>query len=405
MKLLVVSTVWVEPRSSAAGSRMLQLLDLFQEMSFAITYASTSGPSDHSEDLRTLGFQTATITLNDASFDTFLNELKPDVVLFDRFMAEEQFGWRVADQLPNALRVLDTEDLHCLRKAREMAVVQNREVTDLDLHSDVAMREIAAIYRSDFSLMISSYEIELLQNFFKVPAHLLHYIPFLLPTLKGDFVSYEDREHFVTIGNFLHKPNWDATLQLKNEIWPLIKKELPKAELHIYGAYASEKVNQLHSKKQGFLIEGRAESAAKVISQARVLLAPLRFGAGLKGKFIDAMQTGTPSVTTTVGAEAMSDGLEWGGAIEDDTSAFAKAAISLYTDETRWKRAQDIGRDIINKNFQKQFFAEDFKSKISYLLKNLNSHRLSNFTGKMIQHQIMRSTKFMSLWIEAKNSS
>ncbi|TVZ53162.1 glycosyltransferase [Dokdonia sp. Hel_I_53] len=404
MKLLVISTVWVEPRSSAAGSRMLQLLALFQEMSFAITYASTSGPSNHSTDLHSLGFQTASITLNDPSFDTFLKELKPDVVLFDRFMAEEQFGWRVADIRPNALRILDTEDLHCLRKAREVAVTQNRKLNAKDLQSDVALREIASIFRCDLALMISAYEMELLQTFFKVPAHLLLYIPFLLPELNGNFLRYEDRQHFVAIGNFLHKPNWDATLQLKNQVWPLIRKELPQAELHIYGAYSSEKVHQLHNEKQGFVIKGRAEGAAEVISQARVLLAPLRFGAGLKGKFIDAMQQGTPSVTTAIGAEAMTDGLDWGGAIEDENSAFAKAAIQLYTNKENWLVAQLNGTRIINKNFQKRHFSDDFKSKISFLLEHIDAHRTSNFTGQMLQHQSMRSTKFMSLWIEAKNT-
>ena len=134
----------------------------------------------------------------------------------------------------------------------------------------------------------------------------------------------------MAIGNFLHAPNWDATLQLKQIIWPEIRKTIPDAQLHVYGAYASEKVLQLHNPKEGFYVKRRAEDAKEVISKAKVLLAPLRFGAGLKGKFIDAMQCGTPSVTTQIGAEAMQGDFTWGGAIEDDVYAFAKAATA-YT--------------------------------------------------------------------------
>ena len=82
----------------------------------------------------------------------------------------------------------------------------------------------------------------------------------------------------------MHEPNWQSVLHLKNIIWPLIKKQLPKAEVHIYGAYPSQKVLQLNNKKDAFLVKGRAENVASVMEKAKVCLAPLLFGAGLKGK-------------------------------------------------------------------------------------------------------------------------
>ena len=180
----------------------------------------------------------------------------------------------------------------------------------------MAKREIASIYRCDCTLMISIYEMNLLQHFFKISIDILHYTPFLLEPIQQKEITswptFEERTHFVTIGNFLHEPNWNGVLFLKEEIWPLIKKQLPNAELHIYGAYPSPKVTQLHQPKDGFLIKGRADSAKEVMLNAKVCLAPLRFGAGLKGKLIDAMECGTPSVTTTIGAEAMHDNLDWG---------------------------------------------------------------------------------------------
>jgi glycosyltransferase involved in cell wall biosynthesis len=403
VKVFVISSVWVEPQSSAAGSRMLQLLDVFLSKEWKVTYASTASKSEYAIDLTQKGIATSTIMLNDPSFDTYIQEMQPDIVLFDRFMVEEQFGWRVAQQCPDALRILDTEDLHCLRKARHQAIKENRSFQESDLFSDVAKREIASMYRCDLTLMISTYEMELLQNVFKVPKALLHYLPFLLPPVLEEFVPFEERAHFISIGNFLHAPNWDATLQLKTQIWPEIRKAIPDAQLHVYGAYASEKVLQLHNPKEGFYVKRRAEDAKEVISKAKVLLAPLRFGAGLKGKFIDAMQCGTPSVTTQIGAEAMQGEFIWGGTVEDDFSAFAKAATTLYTYKNLWKVAQDHGRILINNRFQKSDFEDDFHDTIENYMATLVARRQQNFTGQMLQHHTLQSTKFMSKWIEEKN--
>ena len=404
MKVLIISSVWVEPKSSAAGSRMLQLMELFLAKAWEVIYASTAAPSEFAEDLSERKIHTTSITLNDTSFDAFIQDLSPDIVLFDRFMMEEQFGWRVAQQCPNALLILDTEDLHCLRKARHQAVKEKRPFKESDLLSDIAKREIASIYRCDLTLMISEYEMELLQDFFKVPRSLLLYIPFLVSPILGAFLPYEEREHFIAIGNFLHAPNWDATLLLKQTIWPEIRKAIPDAQLHIYGAYASDKVLQLHNSKEGFLVKRRAEDAKEVISKARVLLAPLRFGAGLKGKFIDAMQCGTPSVTTQIGAEAMQGTFTWGGAIADDVYAFAKAATTLYKYRNLWKVAQDNGRVLLNNKFQRSDFEDAFYAAITNAKKSLISNRQANFTGQMLLHHTLQSTKFMSKWIEEKNN-
>ena len=243
----------------------------------------------------------------------------------------------------------------------------------------------------------------LLQRFYKVPDSLLYYLPFMLEPLKDDFKPYEDRQHFVSVGNFLHEPNWDAVQVLKKDVWPSIRKDLPAVELHIYGAYPSPKVEQLHNPKEGFLIKGRADDAQDVVTSARVLLAPLRFGAGLKGKFIDAMQCGTPSVTTSIGAEGMDDGLPWPGMITNDFSDFSKAAINLYSDKEQWVQAQQNGAVIVNTNFQRRDFEPDLLDRVRTLLENLSQHRLDNFTGQMLQHHTAQSTKFMSKWIEEKN--
>ncbi|MBA0885199.1 glycosyltransferase [Flavobacterium undicola] len=406
--LLIIGFVWPEPNSSAAGGRMMQLISLFQKQGFEITFASPAQDSDFMIDLKSYNVEKKSITLNSFSFDDFIKELNPSVVLFDRFMIEEQFGWRVAENCPDALRILDTEDLHCLRLARQKAFKEKREfqISNL-LVEEVAKREIASILRCDLSLMISEYEIELLTTVFKIDKSLLYYLPLLLesnaiPDL-AKLPSFEERKDFVFIGNFLHEPNWNAVQYLKETIWPLIKKQLPEAILNVYGAYPSQKVLQLNNTKEGFLIQGRAENANEVVEKARVVLAPLRFGAGIKGKLLEAMQCGTPSVTTSIGAESMQDNLPWNGLVEDNPGHFADKAVRLYQDATIWIKAQKNGLEIIEQRYLRELFEEDFAEQINFLVSNIKQHRLNNFMGELLQHHTLKSTKYMSKWIEEKN--
>lgn len=400
--LVIIGAVWPEPNSTAAGNRMLQLIALFQKQDYDITFLCSAMPSDFSFDLSTISVKTQAIQLNDSSFDILIKELNPDVVLFDRFMIEEQYAWRVIEHCPNALRILDTEDLHFLRKAREIAFKQNRELIFEDYISDVFKREMASMYRCDLTLLISEYEMQLATETFKIDASILYYLPFLSEEININVPKFEERNHFVSIGNFLHEPNWQTVLQLKKQ-WKSIKKQLPEAELNVYGAYVSEKAKQLHNEKEGFLIKGRAESVADVYAKAKVLLAPIPYGAGLKGKLFEAMQLGLPSVTTKIGAEGMNGVLDWNGFISDEDDFVAKT-VELYTNKSLWETAQKNGYEIIENRFKKELFASDFMNRIEELQMDLKNHRNQNFWGQILQHQSLQSTKYMSKWIEAKNS-
>lgn len=400
--LLIIGFVWPEPKSSAAGCRMMQLIELFQANGYAITFVTTAQNLEFSEDISVLGVNAKTIELNSSSFDDFVKELNPTIVLFDRFMVEEQFGWRVSESCPNALKILNTEDLHSMRQARQLAVKENREFTSEDLFSDVAKREMASILRCDLSLMVSEFEIELLQKQFAISKELIYYLPIFAEKLN-DVPTFNERNDFVFIGNFLHEPNWDCVKYLSETIWPLLHKKLPEAKMLIYGAYPSQKVLELNKPKQNFCIKGRANDAFEVIKNAKVVLAPIRFGAGIKGKLLEAMQCGTPSITSSIGAEAMAGTMDWNGFVKDNPNEFVEAAVKLYEDEKLWLQYQENGFEILDKRYRKSLFEKDFINEINSLLDNLKEHRNKNFIGSILQHHLLSSTKYMSKWIEEKN--
>ncbi|QIH36709.1 glycosyltransferase [Sphingobacterium sp. DR205] len=406
-RVLFIGLVWPEPTSSAAGFRMMQLIETFLDRSYQITFASAAAKSPYSAPLKSRGITEQAIVLNSDSFDEFIAWLQPDIVVFDRFMVEEQYGWRVAQQCPDALRVLDTEDLHFLRQARQTCVKNKDDFSFQELFTDTAKREIASILRCDLSLIISESEMKILTEVFRISPDILYYLPFLEDEITVDqtnaWKSFEERGNLLFIGNFIHEPNWHTVQYLKTTIWPVLRKMLPKVELHIYGAYPTQKVLQLHNPKENFHIKGRTDSAKDTMSNYRLLIAPIQFGAGVKGKFIDAMHTGTPTVTTSIGAEAMKGNLSWNGFIEDEPEAFCQKTMALYNDKVAWATAQSNGIRIINERYEKRKYQADFMTNLSLLKVQLDKHRQHNFISQILLHHTVQSTKYMSLWIAEKN--
>lgn len=399
--LVIIGKVFPEPNSTAAGSRMIQLMDSFLTQNYQINFLSTASISENSFDLSSKNIQFENILLNDDSFDELIKNLNPDIVVFDRFTTEEQFGWRVSEHVPNVVKILDTEDLHFLRNAREKAFKQNKILENSDLINDVFKRELASILRCDLSLIISEFEMNLLIEKFKIDENILFYLP-LFGEVKKSETSFSERKNFISIGNFLHEPNWQTVLQLK-KLWKDIKKQLPEAEIHIYGAYATEKVFQLHNQKEGFIVKGRAENVEITFYQAKVLLAPIPFGAGIKGKLLESMQFGLPNVTSAVGAEAMQGNHDWNGFITDNETEFIEKAVLLYQDENLWRKSKENGFNLIKNRFKKELFEPNFIHKIQEISENLESHRNQNFLGQILQHHTLQSTKYLSKWIEEKN--
>jgi hypothetical protein len=212
--LVIIGTVFPEPNSTAAGKRMLQLIDFFQQEKFKVSFLSAASFSEHSFDLNSKEIEAYTIKLNDSSFENLIAELNPDIVVFDRFASEEQFGWKVSEICPNAVKILDTEDLHFLRKARETAFKQNRKLDDQDLLNDVFKREIASILRCDLSLIISEFEMDLLTEKFKIDKQILYYLP-LFAEVKPSLFSFSERKNFISIGNFFARTQWANRFEIK----------------------------------------------------------------------------------------------------------------------------------------------------------------------------------------------
>jgi O-antigen biosynthesis protein len=221
--VLFIGYVWPEQTSSAAGKRTNDLISALQQRGHLVSFASAYSTNQFTEQLQRRNVQTFPIHLNDSSFQEQLAQIKPDAVIFDRFVTEEQFSARVRDVFPDVALFIDTQDLHLLRKKREDLLKNNPNISIEEIAStfptsldDVTLREIASIYRADHSFLISNFEHQLLLNQYNIPSHKISHSPFfcsqnLLESCKQEaqLIPFEQRRDFVALGNFKHPPNLD----------------------------------------------------------------------------------------------------------------------------------------------------------------------------------------------------
>ncbi|WGL15471.1 glycosyltransferase family 4 protein [Microbulbifer bruguierae] len=398
---LLIAKQWPEPASTAAGRRTLDILDLLSEAGYAVEIASPAQPTPFQAKT---GYAEHQIEVNESSFDDWVRTLDPTLVIYDRFVMEEQFGWRVRAQCPDAITLLDTSDFHSLREARHQALKSGEPV---NLFNATAEREVAAMARCDLTIMISEVEVELLKQHFCLPDWQLHYLPFLVRALPDPetLPGFEQRQHLVMIGGYKHAPNRDATVWFAQQVWPRLHPLLPGVECHVYGAYSDHAMHRLSDPATGFRVHGRTEDALATLARYRVNLAPLRFGAGQKGKILEGWLTGTPTVTTPIGAESMAAENAWSYALSDSPEQFAATTAQLYQNPSAWLAARDAGIRALESGFSYPHHAAAFIERLETIATNLEAHRNRQIWGRILRRTEHRAEEFMSRWIEAKNNA
>jgi len=369
--ILFVSPVWPERNSSAAGVRTDSLIESFRQREECdvdkITYVSMSAPCEHSKMLNDRGIETFTCHANkEADFVKVLDHAKPTTIVFDRYFIEEMFSFHCQKHCPQAMRVLDMQDVHSLRTYRQKMVVEGKteDLNDVaalypDSTYEPLLRELAAILRSDLTLVCSPIELNLLEKVYGVPKRLLCEAGFFQPKspYKDSGPGFGARRHAMMIGNFKHPPNLDSVQWACRTLWPQVRLQMQDSmgiephklpELHIFGAYSTEAQKCLNDEANGIFLKGFAPSL-DIMLDYRILFAPLRFGAGLKGKIVEAWWHGMPVLTTRIGAEGMqskelSTEEQWGGSFcSFDAESLAFDTSTLYYNKEMWEASQRQG--------------------------------------------------------------
>jgi glycosyltransferase involved in cell wall biosynthesis len=248
---------------------------------------------------------------------------------------------------PLAHLVYDTVDLHGLRYAREAAIRHEKTAELLMKAAQCERMERAGFQVADTVIAITPDEAE--QIILRVPEIRK---PIIIPNIHSPgakVTSSKTRAGLLFIGHYLHTPNEDAVCHFVSEIYPLIERQIPGIEFTILGSSITEKVKALAT--DAIHAVGYVEDAEPYFAKAKVFVAPLRYGAGMKGKLGQALSFGLPIVSTSVGAEGMSFVNERHLLVADDPEAFATAVVRLYTDNDLWQRISAAGQDHLLKNF------------------------------------------------------
>lgn len=272
--------------------------------------------------------------------------------------------------------------------------------------SDLLWREISSIYRSDLNLVVSPFEINLLTEKYQIPKNKLFLSQFYYQKNNQKLKEFNQRKDFFMIGNFNHEPNYDSFEYLKKHLWPKIHEKLPESRMFIYGSLMKKECKEWEKDDPSFKLVGHLKDLNK-IQDFRAQLAPLRFGAGIKGKITDSWFHGTPVVTTFIGTEGMkieNDRNVWGGFEAKDEKEFIEMSIELYKNEKVWKEKQEIGSRIMRELFDEDDNFEKLIKELKKLIMNYKEKRKYDVTQSLLWNTNMRITEIKSRAIIQKKN-
>lgn len=247
---------------------------------------------------------------------------------------------------PDATVVFHAPDLYFLRETR--AAELSGDPAQLMLAEKTRDREVAIMRACDHIVLVSPAEVPFLKAW--IAREKISVFPALYSRVVDEPAGYGARRNLFFLGGYKHPPNVDAVIWFVERVWPRIHSALPDVEFHIVGAEAPPEVTDL-TRVPGVKHIGYVADIDPLLAGYRLSVAPLRYGAGIKGKLGAALGAGVPSVCTTIAAEGMGivDGVH--ALVRDEPDAFADAVIALYRDEAAWSRIADSGRILVRENF------------------------------------------------------
>jgi GT2 family glycosyltransferase/2-polyprenyl-3-methyl-5-hydroxy-6-metoxy-1,4-benzoquinol methylase/glycosyltransferase involved in cell wall biosynthesis len=345
-RALVLDHCTPTPNLDAGSVTVLNLLLLLREMDFQVTFI----PEDNFLYMPeyTTALQRAGIEVLYAPYVTSVEQhLKDyggryDLAFLFRPGVVERHVKTIRKLCPQAKVLFHTVDLHFLRMSREAELKSDK--AKQKAAEEMKRHELAAIRAADASIVHSTVELEILRPL--LPDAKLPVFP-LIMDIKGTSKTFVERRDIVFIGGYQHTPNVDAVHYFVSEIMPLLRKQLPGVRFYVVGSNPPADIKALAS--EDIIITGFVEDLTSLLDKMRVSVAPLRYGAGIKGKIGTAMSVGLPVVATSLAAEGMSLTCGENICVSDGAEALADAIIKIYQDEALWNRVSQNGLAFANK--------------------------------------------------------
>jgi O-antigen biosynthesis protein len=361
-RLLIVDATVPEPDKDSGSVRMVNLLRALVELDWKVSFSTENRAyvAGYTEQLQQLGIE----MLYHPWMSEPANFLRDtgtlwDVVMLSRHYVATPILPLVRHYAPRARIVFDTVDLHYLREERAAELEGNAELRRTAATTKLA--ELRLIKASDITLVVSPVEQELLLR--ELPGARIEVLS-NVHEVVGCRRGFAERRDIFFVGGFQHQPNVDAVQWFVSDIWPAIAAALPEVRFHIVGSRMPDSVRALASDR--VIAKGFVESLDEYLDGCRLSIAPLRYGAGVKGKVNQSMAHGQPVVATALAAEGMYLINDVDVLIADAPDQFAAAVVRLYQDEHLWQRLSNAGLG----NVERHFSFDAAKLALSQLLRH-----------------------------------
>ncbi len=341
---LVIDSTTPTPDQDSGSLRMTWLLRILRGLGFHVTFvaADLGAPEPYVNAMRCAGIEVHT----PPSLKTIGELLETigwriDLAILSRPDVGSRFVDPVRLLCPRATLLYDTVDLHFLRRAREMALRGHSAMGD-----GQKQEELRAARRADGVLVVSDSDRDaLIAEDSALRVHVLSNIHEAQPTAT----PFAERSGILFIGGFRHAPNADAVAWFVRDVLPLVNRAEPQLRFHVIGSAIPDEIRALASDRVS--IEGHVPHVTPFFERCRLSVAPLRYGAGVKGKVNQTMSYGVPCVATTIAAEGMEVVPGEDLLVADDAESFAARVIELYRDAALWARLRAGGLRNIERVF------------------------------------------------------
>ena len=346
--VLIIDSVTPTPKQDAGSLRtynmIRMLINLGSKVSF-IPEDNIAYMQDVTPDLQRMGVECLYYPYI-TSVQRYLrsNAQKFDAIFLERGPVASKYIDTIKDVAPDVPILFDTHDLHYLRIARQ-AEVERSNSLKAEAESMKAI-EYDVMRRSDCTIVVSEFEKQVVDH--EMPELRTEILPLFIESEPLE-MPFEQRSGILFIGGFRHQPNGDAVHHFVRDIWPLIKSKIPDMRFHIIGADVPADIHALAT--HDIIVEGFVPDLTPLFSECRLSIAPLRFGAGVKGKIGTSLAYGLPSVISTIAQEG--SGLVSGEhvLVADQPEDFAEQVIRLYRDQSLWESLAENGVKFIEDNY------------------------------------------------------
>jgi GT2 family glycosyltransferase len=359
--ILIVDEHIPTPDKDSGSVRMIAIVKLLQELGYKVTFFPnfTDHRGRYTENMQQIGVE---VVYGRLRFEDFVKEYGAnyDAILLSRPRIGSYYMDLCQAYCVNARIIYDTVDLHYLRLARQSEYEKAKLKTYYENMSEKhKVLEEYLIDQSDTTLVVSEAELKLLNKEGHKNISMLSNIHSI--NTEAYNIGFENRKDILFVGGFQHLPNIDAITWFVDEVFPIIRKLNEDIKLHVAGADMPEGLSKMLRKVSGVIVDGFVPDLSDLLENSRVFIAPMRYGAGVKGKIGQAIEYGLPVVTTKIGAEGMYLKNSISCITADEPEELAKGLLELYNDKKLWLNIQVEARKVLDEHFSIDNARKDLK--------------------------------------------